>query len=107
MKNQEEVYSGTGVPPIEQYTQISAKQPWKPRVSGLIGLFCGPIAAGIVTYINLNRLGQPRKAKRTLGVTLLGSVILVIVLWFMPIEAALLPLRQPEFKSSEDTDQMS
>ncbi len=52
------------------------KAPWKPRVSGAIGLAFGPVAAALITFVNLRRLDSPRKARWVLGLTSVGSVLL-------------------------------
>ncbi|HEV2021110.1 MAG TPA: hypothetical protein VGQ94_01130 [Terriglobales bacterium] len=57
-------------------------------MSGVIGFLFGPIAAAIVAFINLRRLGQRRKAVLTLGATGLGSVLFFVALYWIPEGAA-------------------
>ncbi len=45
------------------------RPPWRPRVSGISGFLCGPLAAAIITYINLRRLGERRRAFWTIALT--------------------------------------
>lgn len=56
-------------------TGREAREPWRPRVAGIIGLIFGPIAAALVAFENFKRLGQTRKGANTLWITILGSVV--------------------------------
>jgi hypothetical protein len=61
-----------------------ATHPWKPWVSGLFGFLFGPVAAAIVSYVNLRHLGAPRKATWVLVVTLVGCVVLGALPYLYP-----------------------
>lgn len=56
--------------------QTDLRRPWRPRVSGIIGALFGPVAAAIVCFVNLRRLGARRKASSVLLLSLIGSVLL-------------------------------
>jgi hypothetical protein len=45
------------------------KPPWRPRVSGIAGFLCGPMAAALIAFINLRRLDERTKAAWTLALT--------------------------------------
>jgi hypothetical protein len=64
-----------GVPRGER----AVKPPWRPRVSGIAGFVCGPLAGGLIAFINLRRLNEPRKAAWTLILTILGCVVFGLV----------------------------
>ncbi len=69
-------------PDIDSKVSMS-KAPWKPSVSGSIAFFFGPVASGIITYINLKRLDHPKKANLVLKFTFIGTVILILLLFMM------------------------
>jgi hypothetical protein len=48
------------------------RSPWRPRVSGISGFLCGPLAAAIITFINLRRLGERRMAFWTIALTVVA-----------------------------------
>ncbi len=62
------------------------KLPWKPRVAGINGLIFGPVAAGLVAYVNFRRMGQPRKAKQILVGWIPAIVVLAAILLFIPVQ---------------------
>lgn len=53
-----------------------SKQPWRPRVSGVVGFLLGPLAAGIVSFKNLRRLGSPQRANWVLIATVLACLLI-------------------------------
>ncbi len=53
-----------------------SKQPWRPRVSGVVGFLFGPLAAGAVSFTNLRRLGSPRRANWVLLATVLACLLI-------------------------------
>jgi len=57
-----------------------AKPPWRPRVSGIAGFLCGPVAAALIAFINLRRLNKRRKATWTLALTILVCVAFGLVI---------------------------
>ncbi|MGA8034956.1 MAG: hypothetical protein WA823_15490 [Candidatus Acidiferrales bacterium] len=57
-----------------------AKPPWRPRVSGIGGFLCGPLAGAIIAFINLRRLNENRKANWTLALTILACLIFGVVI---------------------------
>jgi hypothetical protein len=57
-----------------------AKAPWRPRVSGIAGFLCGPLAGAIIAFINFRRLNENRKANWTLGLTILASLLFGVVI---------------------------
>ncbi len=59
------------LPPREE----GAKPPWRPRVSGIAGFLCGPVAAALIAFINLRRLNERSKAAWTLILTILGCAV--------------------------------
>ena len=64
--------------------------PWRPKVSGYIGLFLGPVAGALVAAASLRRMGQLRKARETLIYTLILSVaFLVPFILFIPSGAGI------------------
>jgi hypothetical protein len=66
--------------PAEQ----SAKAPWRPRVSGVAGFLFGPLAGGIIAFINFRRLGRPRAAAWTLALTILASAFFGVLVALAP-----------------------
>lgn len=90
------------IPPWER-----PRAPWKPRVAGITSFFFGPVAGGLVTFLNLRRLGAPRKAAWILGLSALGSVLLGSLSYWMeeylellaaPLSACVFPpLQKAEF----------
>ncbi len=62
------------------------KPPWKPIVSGIVGLVFGPMAGAITSFINLRRLGQRRTAILTLLFTALGSLLFGVGIYWLPRE---------------------
>ena len=71
---------------MQNYLEPGLKQPWRPRVSGIIGFIFGPLAAGLLTFINFRRLGKERKATLTLLYTFVGSILLFLLLGVMKTE---------------------
>lgn len=53
-----------------------SKQPWRPRVSGVVGFLFGPLAAAIVSFNNLRRLGSPWRANWVLIATVLACLLI-------------------------------
>lgn len=66
--------------PAEQ----SPKSPWRPWVSGIAGFLLGPLAGGIIAFINFRRLGRPRAAAWTLGLTIVGCALFGMLIAFAP-----------------------
>jgi hypothetical protein len=54
--------------------------PWSPQATMANAILLGPIAAGLVAYLNLKRLGAAAKAQKVLAGALLGSLILIAIL---------------------------
>lgn len=70
---------------INQYVAVVGQMPpWKPMVAGVMGLLLGPIAAAIVTFINLKRLDRHKKANWVLALSIAGGIILFYGLFFLP-----------------------
>ncbi|MBI4164642.1 MAG: hypothetical protein HY508_02785 [Acidobacteria bacterium] len=67
-------------PPWDQ----GAKPPWRPRVSGIAGFLCGPVAAALIAFINLRRLNERRKAAWTLTLTILASAVFGLAIAKVP-----------------------
>lgn len=63
-------------------TGESVKAPWKPFVSGIAGFLLGPLAPGIIAFINFRRMGKPRAAAWTLGLTILGCALFGLLVAF-------------------------
>ena len=68
--------------------QLPNVLPWKPRVSGIIGFFLGPTAAGLVAYINLRRLNEYRLANWTFVLTVITSVLFGSLVLVLPDDQA-------------------
>ena len=62
----------------------ATKPPWRPRVSGIAGILCGPIAAALITFVNFRRLNKHRKAVWTLGLTILSCVVYGLAISKLP-----------------------
>jgi tetratricopeptide (TPR) repeat protein len=62
----------------------SGKLPWKPRVAGVMALLFGPLAGAFITYTNLRRLGQSRKATLTLRWSIAATLAAMVVLLYLP-----------------------
>ena len=76
---------GLGSPPPIEAVLSWTKPPWKPRVSGRMAFWLGPLAGGIVAFINLRRLGARRKANLTLLSTVATLILaLVILIYVIP-----------------------
>ena len=56
------------------------KPPWRPKVSGYVALFCGPIAGALVAAASFRSMGLPRKAQQTMSYTLLLCIAFLIPL---------------------------
>ena len=70
--------------------RAQTKGPWRPKVSGYIALFLGPVAGALVAAASLRRMGQLRKARETLLYTLILSVaFLVPFILFIPSGAGI------------------
>jgi hypothetical protein len=65
----------------ERTRTFAGKPPWKPDVAAVVCFLLGPIAGGIVSYLSLKRLGSVRKARWTLGLTLLLTPVLVFAVY--------------------------
>ena len=65
----------------------STRKPWKPKVSGFIGFFFGPVAAALVTFSSLRALGDSRRANWILGLTLTSAAALGSLAYWMSEEA--------------------
>jgi hypothetical protein len=68
-------------PPLPAETP---KTPWRPKAAGRIAFFFGPIAGAFISSISLRRMGYPEKAKKVRLLTLVGSVVLVTIFFFVP-----------------------
>jgi hypothetical protein len=74
---------GQGSPPPIEAVLSWTKPPWKPRVSGRMGFWFGPLAGGIVAFVNLRRLGARRKANLTLLSTLATLILVLVILIYV------------------------
>jgi hypothetical protein len=61
-----------------------SKAPFRPKVTGKIAFFFGPVASALVSVINLRPTGHPLKAKRVLLRTLGGAGVLAATLVVIP-----------------------
>src|SRR5260370_437489 len=59
--------------------------PWSPQATMANAILLGPVAAGLVAYLNLKRLGAESKATQVLIGALVGSAILIAILIKTPI----------------------
>ena len=69
-------------PPLP--AEHSEMAPWRPRVSGIAGFLLGPLAGGIIVFINFRRLGRPRAAAWTLGLTILACALFGVLVALAP-----------------------
>lgn len=69
---------------VPSFDSEPTKPPWKPRVAGIAALLLGPLAGAFVTYVNLRRLGQERKAKVTLAWSMAAILAIIVVLIYLP-----------------------
>src|SRR5262249_54029266 len=70
--------SSQSVAPVQLWEETT-KPPWRPRVAGIAGFLCGPVAAALITFINLRRLERRRKAIWTLGATIVICVLFGVI----------------------------
>ena len=62
---------------VKQHPRFDSSYiPLRPRVSGVVGLLFGPLAAAIVSSNNLRRLGSPRRANWVLLATVLACLLI-------------------------------
>lgn len=73
-------------PPLPAEQNI--KSPWRPLVSGVAGFLLGPLAGGIIAFINFRRLHRPRAAAWTLGLTILGCAFFGVLIAFSTAAAS-------------------
>ena len=78
----DEYYKGENQPPATSDSIGTAlagdKLPWRPKASGYVALFLGPLAGALVAGASLRSMGQPRKAHRTLFYTLMLCIAFLI-----------------------------
>jgi hypothetical protein len=60
------------------------KAPWRPSISGIAGFLLGPLAGGVIAFINFRRLGRARAAAWTLGLTILACALFGMLIAFAP-----------------------
>ena len=60
------------------------KAPWKPWVSGVHGALFGPVSAGLITYINLKRLGKPAKGLKVFLFSFVISISILFLFAYFP-----------------------
>ena len=71
--------SGEVAPPHSISTiLVWSKPPWRPKFSGYIALFLGPMAGALVAAASFRSMGQPRKAQKTVLYTLLLCLAFLI-----------------------------
>ena len=98
--------AGFAAPPA-----VQPIKPWSPTAAWVNAILLGPMAAALVAYLSLKRMGAAAKAKQTLLIGLIGSAILIPVLIKVNLPSyASVPLslmiggfcaniQQPEFKA--------
>src|SRR5580704_9248749 len=73
--------------PIEAVLSVG-KPPWRPVVAGWSALLLGPMAGALVAAASFRRMGEGRKAQRTIVYTLIAVVaVMVPVLLVIPADA--------------------
>ncbi len=78
---------GGNVINTDQEETITGRPPIHPYIVGIIGFIFGPMAGGIVTYINFKTFGQKSKAIVTLLITVIGTFALLFFLYKLPENA--------------------
>jgi hypothetical protein len=70
-------------PPLP--AEHSEMAPWRPRVSGIAGFLLGPLAGGIIAFVNFRRTGRPRAAAWTLVLTIVACALFGALVAFAPV----------------------
>ena len=60
------------------------KAPWRPKVSGVIAFFFGPLAGAMVVASSLRRMAYPERAKKVILLALGMALVEGVVLFFVP-----------------------
>ncbi|MGL1935588.1 MAG: hypothetical protein OCD01_11225 [Fibrobacterales bacterium] len=69
---------------ISEIKYNTDKLPWKPWVTGFYGASFGPISAGIITYLNLKRMGHRDKGYKIFSATMIISFLIIAFLIYLP-----------------------
>jgi hypothetical protein len=69
---------GSEVNTATETGRAQSKAPWRPKVSGYIAFFLGPVAGAFVAAASLRRMGESRKARATLLYTLVLCVAFLV-----------------------------
>lgn len=63
---------------------LETKPPYSPRAIGWITFFFSWLVGGILLGINYERLGQPEKKISTIAMTIVGFIVFIVVVSFLP-----------------------
>jgi hypothetical protein len=72
------------LPVISPAFDLTGCPPWSPRVAGGCAVAFGPLAGGLITYLNLRRIGHPDKAAGVMVATLAATASFFWGVQFIP-----------------------
>jgi hypothetical protein len=62
----------------------ASKAPWRPKTSGRIAFWFGPVGGALVVAVSLRRMGHTQRARKVLILALVVAIAEVLILSFVP-----------------------